>query len=63
MNESPSSPNVSTKLERIANLAKEIRGTSLMTLAHHIDVNWLQEAYRRTRKDGALGVDGQSAPG
>jgi group II intron reverse transcriptase/maturase len=30
-------------------------------LAHHIDVNWLREAYRRTRKDGALGVDGQSA--
>jgi hypothetical protein len=26
-----------------------------------IDVIWLREAYRRTRKDGALGVDGQSA--
>lgn len=31
------------------------------TLAHHIDVEWLREAYRRTRKDGAMGVDGQSA--
>ena len=31
------------------------------TLAHHIDVDWLREAYRRTRKDGATGVDGQSA--
>jgi group II intron reverse transcriptase/maturase len=31
------------------------------TLAHHIDVQWLQEAYRRTRKDGAVGVDGVSA--
>jgi group II intron reverse transcriptase/maturase len=33
----------------------------LRTLAHHIDVDLLREAYRRTRKDGALGVDGQSA--
>lgn len=34
---------------------------TLTTLAHHIDVEWLHEAYRRTRKDGAVGVDGQSA--
>ena len=33
----------------------------LTTLAHHIDEKWLHEAYRRTRKDGALGIDGQSA--
>lgn len=33
----------------------------LTTLAHHIDIDWLREAYRRTRKDGARGVDGQSA--
>jgi group II intron reverse transcriptase/maturase len=31
------------------------------TLAHHIDINFLGEAYRRTRKDGAVGVDGQTA--
>jgi group II intron reverse transcriptase/maturase len=31
------------------------------TLAHHIDVDWLREAYRRTRKDGATGVDGTTA--
>ena len=31
------------------------------TLAHYIDIDWLREAYRRTRKDGARGVDGQSA--
>src|SRR5271165_1482165 len=52
---------VSTKLERIAKLAKEKPGVALTTLAHHIDVEWLREAYRRTRKDGAKGVDGQSA--
>ncbi len=34
---------------------------ALTTLAHHIDIDWLREAYRRTRKDGATGVDGQSA--
>jgi group II intron reverse transcriptase/maturase len=33
----------------------------LTTLAHHIDIDFLREAYRRTRKDGAVGVDGQTA--
>ena len=61
MTETQSSQDVSTKLERIAKLAKDKPGISLQTLAHHIDVNWLREAYRRTRKDGARGVDGQGA--
>jgi group II intron reverse transcriptase/maturase len=61
MTELSSSQDISTKLERIAKLAKEIRDGQLYTLAHHIDVNWLREAYRRTRKDGARGVDGVSA--
>lgn len=56
-----SSQDISTKLERIAKLARDKPGVSLLTLAHHIDVNWLREAFRRTRKDGARGVDGQSA--
>jgi group II intron reverse transcriptase/maturase len=29
-------------------------------LAHHIDIEFLHEAFRRTRKDGATGVDGQT---
>lgn len=57
----PSSGNVSTKLERIAKLTKQMPGVALTTLAHHIDLEWLHEAYRRTRKDGAVGVDGQTA--
>lgn len=61
MTETLGSLDVSTKLERIAKQAKEIRDAPLLTLAHHIDVNWLREAYRRTRKDGARGVDGMSA--
>jgi len=59
--ETPSSETVSTKLERIAKLAKQMPGVALSTLAHHIDRDWLHEAYRRTRKDGAVGVDGQTA--
>jgi hypothetical protein len=31
------------------------------SLAYLIDIDWLQEAYRRTRKDGAVGVDGVTA--
>src|SRR5215470_14324605 len=36
-------------------------GVALRTLAHHIDLEWLHEAFRRTRKDGAPGVDGRTA--
>ena len=61
MEETPSSPTISTKLERIATMARTMRGVALTTLAHHIDVDWLREAFRRTRKDGARGVDGKSA--
>jgi len=52
---------VSTKLQRIAELASREPKLALTTLAHYIDIEWMREAYRRTRKDGAVGVDGQSA--
>jgi group II intron reverse transcriptase/maturase len=61
MAETQGSGTVSTKLERIAKLARERRGEALTTLAHHIDLEWLEEAHRRTRKDGATGIDGQTA--
>ena len=61
MTEASNSQPISTKLERIAKQARDLRGRQLYTLAHHIDVAWLHEAYRRTRKDGAHGVDGTSA--
>jgi len=61
MNETSGSNAISTKLERIAKLAKSAPSMPLTTLAHHIDIEWLREAYRRTRKDGARGIDGQSA--
>lgn len=52
---------VSTRLQRIAKQAKEAPGMVFTTLAHHIDQELLQEAYRLTRKDGAVGVDHQTA--
>jgi RNA-directed DNA polymerase len=52
---------ISTKLLQIAKLAKEAPNMVFTTLAHHIDVEMLREAYRCTRKDGATGVDKQTA--
>lgn len=34
---------------------------AICTLAHHIDTDLLRVAYHRTRKSGAVGVDGQTA--
>lgn len=59
--ETPNSDTVSTRLERIAKLARDMPDVALKTLAHHIDEAWMQEAYRRTRKGGAVGVDHQTA--
>jgi len=47
MTERSSSETVSLKLERIAKLAEQIPDAELSTLAHHIDVEWLREAYLR----------------
>jgi group II intron reverse transcriptase/maturase len=57
----PISEDISTRLQRIAQLAKEDAQRAFLSLAHHIDIDFLREAYRRTRKDGAAGVDGQTA--
>jgi len=61
MTEPLSSENIKTKLERIAKLAKDAPEMAFRSLAHHIDINLLREAYRRTRKDGAVGVDGRTS--
>src|SRR5205823_315069 len=52
---------VSTKRQRIAELARNCPDLSFTNLAHHIDIDWLLRAYAQTRKDGAVGVDGQTA--
>jgi group II intron reverse transcriptase/maturase len=52
---------VLTKQQRIAELAKQAPPMGFTSLAHHIDLRWLHEAFLRTRRDGAVGVDGQTA--
>jgi RNA-directed DNA polymerase len=53
----PGLDTVSTKLQRIATLAREDPQRAFTSLAHHIDLDFLREAWRRTRKDAAPGVD------
>ena len=52
---------VSTKQLRIATLAEQSPQMAFTSLAYLIDIEWLTEAYRRTRKGGAVGVDGVTA--
>jgi len=52
---------VSTKQQRIAELAQQSPRMAFTSLNHHLDLAWLVEAYNRTRTDGAPGVDGQTA--
>ncbi len=52
---------VSTKRERIAALARQSPTMALTSLNHHLDEEWLRYAYELTRKDGAVGIDGQTA--
>ena len=52
---------VSTKQQRIAELARNCPDMSFTNLAHHIDIEWMLAAHARTRRDGAVGVDGQTA--
>jgi len=53
--------NVSTKQERIAKLARSNPAMALTSLNHYLDYEWVRYAYECTRKDGAVGVDGQTA--
>ncbi len=52
---------VQTKQERIAELVRSHPERAIYTLHHHIDYEWVRYAYECTRKDGATGVDGQTA--
>ena len=61
MGETSRSPTISTKLQRIAEQADQYPAMVFTTLAHLIDVDWLREAFHRTRKDAAPGIDGVTA--
>jgi RNA-directed DNA polymerase len=41
-------------------LAKQSPQMAFTALNHYLDRDWLHEAFHRTRKDGAVGVDGQT---
>jgi RNA-directed DNA polymerase len=51
---------VSMSQARIAMMAKTFE-VPLLNLARFMDLDWMREAFRRTRKDGAPGVDGETA--
>ena len=61
MGDTSRSPTVSTQLQRIAEQAKQYPEMVFTTLAHVMDVDFLREAYQRTRKDSAPGIDGVTA--
>jgi len=51
------SENVSTVQQRIASVAQRSPKIAFTSLAHYINLEWMLEAYHRTRKDGAAGID------
>lgn len=51
---------VSTQQQRIAELAKHAPQLGFTSLNHFMNLDWLEKAFKRTRKDGAAGVDGQT---
>ncbi len=53
--------NTYTKQQWIAEQARERPERVFTSLHHLIDDEWMREAYRRTRKDGATGIDGVTA--
>ena len=55
------SPTVTTKLQRLAEQANHNPERVFTNLAHLIDVDFLREAYRQTRKSSAAGIDGVTA--
>ena len=57
MGDTQGSQTISTKLQRIAKQAASNSELVFNNLYHLLDYDFLLEAYRRTRKDGAPGVD------
>jgi RNA-directed DNA polymerase len=57
MGDTPGSPTVCMKLQRIAEQARRYPEMVFNNVFHLIDRDFLREAYRRTRKDSAPGVD------
>ena len=56
--EALNSESVYTKQARIAELARKLPGRTMVSLNHYLDMDWMQEASKRVRKDAEPGVDG-----
>jgi len=52
-----SAPTVSTRLAQIAEQSKREPARVFTTLAHHMDEDFLREAFHQLRKDAAAGID------
>ena len=52
---------VYTRQQRIAELAGQTQRFRMVSLNQYLDMDWMREAYRLTRKSGAPGVDGMTA--
>ena len=52
---------MSTELHKLAKTARADTGRCLVSLNHYLTLDLLHEAYRATNKEGAAGVDGQTA--
>ena len=61
MEETLGSTNTLTKRQWIADQARENPERAFTSLHHLIDHDWMLEAYSRTRKDAAAGIDGVAA--
>ena len=61
MGDTSRSPTLATKLQRIAEQAIQYPTMVFTTLLYLIDIDFLREAYQRTRKDCAPGIDGVTA--
>ena len=57
MGDTPGSPTISMKLQNLAQQAQRYPEMVFNNVFHLIDRDLLREAYRRTRKDSAPGVD------
>jgi RNA-directed DNA polymerase len=51
---------VLTRQQHIATLAKKHAESALSTLSHHMDMLWMQEAFKNLNVKSAIGVDNQS---
>ena len=55
-----SQENILTKLNRVAKISKQRPDLCWTTLAHLIDIEFLEEAFRQCRSDSASGIDGET---